>query len=143
MVFLRFTATWPHPIDRPRRGKGYHGGRAAQQKRQRSVRDPLHQRGDSAHLASRYLDMPTLEELSIPVLKRKAPIKAVLLDQHGPLCGLGNWLVSDLTRWKTKSWTDGLGRSTRFCFKLPYIRLSEPIHSQPHSCWRCIHKSER
>lgn len=40
-----------------------------------------------------YLDMPSLDELSQALLKRKAPIKAVLLDQNGPLCGIGNWLV--------------------------------------------------
>ena len=43
-----------------------------------------------------FLDMPSLEELSTPVLKRKAPIKAVLLNQNGPLCGLGNWLVDEI-----------------------------------------------
>ena len=42
----------------------------------------------------RYLDMPTLSELSEALLKRKAPVKAVLLNQNGPLCGIGNWLVS-------------------------------------------------
>lgn len=40
--------------------------------------------------------MPTLEELSVPLNKRKAPIKAVLLDQNGPLCGIGNWLVDEM-----------------------------------------------
>ena len=40
--------------------------------------------------------MPTLEEISLPLLKRKAPIKAVLLNQNGPLCGIGNWLVDEI-----------------------------------------------
>lgn len=47
--------------------------------------------------------MPAMDWFSTAVLKRKAPIKAVLLDQNGPLCGLGNWLVSCLTF--TQGWT--------------------------------------
>jgi len=43
-----------------------------------------------------YLDMPTLSELSEALLKRKAPVKAVLLNQNGPLCGIGNWLVDEI-----------------------------------------------
>lgn len=40
--------------------------------------------------------MPALDELSTSLLKRKAPIKAVLLNQNGPLCGIGNWLVDEI-----------------------------------------------
>lgn len=43
-----------------------------------------------------YLDMPSLDELSTAILKRKAPIKALLLNQNGPLCGIGNWLVDEI-----------------------------------------------
>lgn len=50
----------------------------------------------AAVIANRYLDMPTLDELRPLLLKRKAPIKAVLLDQNGPFCGLGNWLVDEI-----------------------------------------------
>lgn len=40
--------------------------------------------------------MPSLDDLSTLLLKRKAPIKAVLLNQNGPLCGIGNWLVDEI-----------------------------------------------
>lgn len=42
------------------------------------------------------LDMPPLETLSTALLKRHAPIKAVLLDQNGPLCGIGNYMVDEI-----------------------------------------------
>lgn len=40
--------------------------------------------------------MPSLETLSAALLKRHAPIKAVLLDQNGPLCGIGNYMVDEI-----------------------------------------------
>ena len=40
--------------------------------------------------------MPTLTELSDAILRRKTPIKALLLNQNGPLCGIGNWLVDEI-----------------------------------------------
>ncbi|BGP22695.1 hypothetical protein JCM10295v2_001586 [Rhodotorula toruloides] len=42
------------------------------------------------------LNMPSLDTLCIALAKRKAPIKAVLLDQNGPFCGLGNYLVDEI-----------------------------------------------
>jgi formamidopyrimidine-DNA glycosylase len=40
--------------------------------------------------------MPTIEELAFAFSKRRAPIKAVLLDQNKPLCGIGNWMVDEI-----------------------------------------------
>ncbi|BGP29940.1 hypothetical protein JCM10296v2_001692 [Rhodotorula toruloides] len=42
------------------------------------------------------LNMPSLETLRAALAKRKAPIKAVLLGQNGPFCGLGNYLVDEI-----------------------------------------------
>uniref|UniRef100_A0A0K3CG24 Formamidopyrimidine-DNA glycosylase catalytic domain-containing protein n=1 Tax=Rhodotorula toruloides TaxID=5286 RepID=A0A0K3CG24_RHOTO len=42
------------------------------------------------------LNMPSLDTLRTALGKRKAPIKAVLLDQNGPFCGLGNYLVDEI-----------------------------------------------
>lgn len=42
------------------------------------------------------LAMPSVEELAPALGKRHAPIKAVLLDQNGPLCGIGNWMVDEI-----------------------------------------------
>ncbi|BGO89471.1 hypothetical protein NBRC10512_006659 [Rhodotorula toruloides] len=42
------------------------------------------------------LAMPSLDTLRTALAKRKAPIKAVLLDQNGPFCGLGNYLVDEI-----------------------------------------------
>ncbi|GAA5891036.1 hypothetical protein JCM8208_003143 [Rhodotorula glutinis] len=42
------------------------------------------------------LDMPQIEVLCTALARRNAPIKAVLLDQNGPLCGLGNYLVDEI-----------------------------------------------
>ncbi|KAI5477790.1 hypothetical protein MNV49_005874 [Pseudohyphozyma bogoriensis] len=42
------------------------------------------------------LDMPSVEVLAEALEKRHAPIKAVLLDQNGPLCGIGNWMVDEI-----------------------------------------------
>jgi len=46
--------------------------------------------------ADPFLNMPTLEQLSTALLKRHAPIKAVLLDQNGPLCGIGNYMIDEI-----------------------------------------------
>lgn len=46
--------------------------------------------------ADPYLNMPPLEVLSAALLKRHAPIKAVLLDQASPLCGIGNYMVDEI-----------------------------------------------
>ncbi|GAA5958111.1 hypothetical protein JCM3765_002816 [Sporobolomyces pararoseus] len=43
-----------------------------------------------------YLNMPPLDQLNAALLKRHAPIKAVLLDQNGPLCGIGNYMVDEI-----------------------------------------------
>lgn len=43
-----------------------------------------------------FLDMPPLEVLSPALLKRNSPIKAVLLNQNGPLSGIGNWIVDEV-----------------------------------------------
>lgn len=43
-----------------------------------------------------YLNMPPLDQLNSALLKRHAPIKAVLLDQNGPLCGIGNYMVDEI-----------------------------------------------
>lgn len=40
--------------------------------------------------------MPTIEELALAFSKRKAPIKAVLLDQSKPVAGIGNWMVDEI-----------------------------------------------
>ncbi|BGP13748.1 hypothetical protein JCM10213_006421 [Rhodosporidiobolus nylandii] len=42
------------------------------------------------------LDMPSVEVLRAALSARKAPIKAVLLDQNGPLCGIGNYMVDEI-----------------------------------------------
>ncbi|GAA5989369.1 hypothetical protein JCM10908_001280 [Rhodotorula pacifica] len=42
------------------------------------------------------LAMPPVEELGVALAKRNAPIKAVLLDQNGPLCGIGNYMVDEI-----------------------------------------------
>ncbi|KAK4053827.1 hypothetical protein OIV83_001483 [Microbotryomycetes sp. JL201] len=42
------------------------------------------------------LEMMPLETMSAKLAKRHAPIKAVLLDQNGPLCGIGNWMVDEI-----------------------------------------------
>ncbi|GAA6062453.1 hypothetical protein JCM10212_005356 [Sporobolomyces blumeae] len=42
------------------------------------------------------LNMPPLQELGQALLRRHAPIKAVLLDQYGPLCGIGNYMVDEI-----------------------------------------------
>ncbi|KAK4058818.1 hypothetical protein OIO90_000264 [Microbotryomycetes sp. JL221] len=42
------------------------------------------------------LDMVTLEEMGSALSKRNAPVKAVLLDQNGPFCGIGNWMVDEI-----------------------------------------------
>ncbi|KAK4702384.1 formamidopyrimidine-DNA glycosylase, partial [Phenoliferia sp. Uapishka_3] len=42
------------------------------------------------------LDMISIEALATALGKRHAPIKAVLLDQNGPICGLGNWMVDEI-----------------------------------------------
>ncbi|KAM0753848.1 hypothetical protein T439DRAFT_322732 [Meredithblackwellia eburnea MCA 4105] len=42
------------------------------------------------------LDMVPLQELSEALQKKTAPIKAVLLDQNGPVCGIGNWMVDEI-----------------------------------------------
>ncbi|GAA5877591.1 hypothetical protein JCM16303_003390 [Sporobolomyces ruberrimus] len=46
--------------------------------------------------ADPYLNMPPLEVLSTALLRRHAPIKAILLDQNGPLCGIGNYMVDEI-----------------------------------------------
>ncbi|GAA5910277.1 uncharacterized protein JCM6883_001138 [Sporobolomyces salmoneus] len=46
--------------------------------------------------ADPYLNMPSLDILSTALLKRHAPIKAVLLDQSSPLCGIGNYMVDEI-----------------------------------------------
>ncbi|GAA5967723.1 hypothetical protein JCM21900_004046 [Sporobolomyces salmonicolor] len=46
--------------------------------------------------ADPFLNMPALDQLSAALGKRNAPIKAVLLDQNGPLCGLGNYMVDEI-----------------------------------------------
>ncbi|GAA6022820.1 hypothetical protein JCM11491_006420 [Sporobolomyces phaffii] len=46
--------------------------------------------------ADPYLNMPSLDVLSTALLKRTAPIKAILLDQNGPLCGIGNYMVDEI-----------------------------------------------
>ncbi|GAA5932781.1 uncharacterized protein JCM15063_002201 [Sporobolomyces koalae] len=46
--------------------------------------------------ADPYLAMPALADLSVALLKRDAPIKAVLLNQNGPLCGIGNYMVDEI-----------------------------------------------
>ncbi|ORY61943.1 Formamidopyrimidine-DNA glycosylase N-terminal domain-domain-containing protein [Leucosporidium creatinivorum] len=46
--------------------------------------------------ADPFLDMPSVEVLAAALIKRHAPIKAVLLDQNGPLCGIGNWMVDEI-----------------------------------------------
>ncbi|GAA5848220.1 hypothetical protein JCM8547_004448 [Rhodosporidiobolus lusitaniae] len=42
------------------------------------------------------LNMPSVEALRASLAKRNAPIKAVLLDQNGPLCGIGNYMVDEI-----------------------------------------------
>lgn len=42
------------------------------------------------------LAMPSIASLSESLAKRHAPIKAVLLDQNGPLCGIGNWMADEI-----------------------------------------------
>ncbi|KPV75635.1 uncharacterized protein RHOBADRAFT_52681 [Rhodotorula graminis WP1] len=42
------------------------------------------------------LDMPPVDVLRTALARRSAPIKAVLLDQNGPLCGIGNYLVDEI-----------------------------------------------
>ncbi|GAA5986731.1 hypothetical protein JCM11641_007755 [Rhodosporidiobolus odoratus] len=42
------------------------------------------------------LNMPSLDSLRESLAKRNAPIKAVLLDQNGPFCGLGNYMVDEI-----------------------------------------------
>ncbi|GAA5843740.1 hypothetical protein JCM9279_000129 [Rhodotorula babjevae] len=42
------------------------------------------------------LDMPSVDVLRTALARRNAPIKAVLLDQNGPLCGIGNYLVDEI-----------------------------------------------
>ncbi|GAA5822776.1 hypothetical protein JCM11251_004376 [Rhodosporidiobolus azoricus] len=42
------------------------------------------------------LDMPSVKELELKLMARVGPIKAVLLDQKGPLCGLGNYMVDEI-----------------------------------------------
>lgn len=43
-----------------------------------------------------HLDMISVEELSEKLKKRKAPIKAIMLDQNGPVCGIGNWMIDEI-----------------------------------------------
>ncbi|GAA6004693.1 hypothetical protein JCM10207_000984 [Rhodosporidiobolus poonsookiae] len=42
------------------------------------------------------LNMPSVDSLRQSLAKRNAPIKAVLLDQNGPLCGIGNYMVDEI-----------------------------------------------
>lgn len=42
------------------------------------------------------LAMPSIDMLADAFAKRSAPIKAVLLDQNGPLCGIGNYMVDEI-----------------------------------------------
>ncbi|GAA5875612.1 hypothetical protein JCM3774_006117 [Rhodotorula dairenensis] len=42
------------------------------------------------------LAMPSVDDLATAFSKRSAPIKAVLLDQNGPLCGIGNYMVDEI-----------------------------------------------
>ncbi|GAA6029297.1 hypothetical protein JCM8097_003609 [Rhodosporidiobolus ruineniae] len=42
------------------------------------------------------LNMPSVDSLRASLAKRNAPIKAVLLDQNGPLCGIGNYMVDEI-----------------------------------------------
>ncbi|KAM0792335.1 hypothetical protein ACM66B_005018 [Microbotryomycetes sp. NB124-2] len=42
------------------------------------------------------LDMLPLETMTAKLAKRNAPIKAILLDQNGPFCGIGNWMVDEI-----------------------------------------------
>lgn len=43
-----------------------------------------------------HLDMISVEELTEKLQKRKAPIKAIMLDQNGPVCGIGNWMIDEI-----------------------------------------------
>ncbi|GAA6047644.1 hypothetical protein JCM3770_001605 [Rhodotorula araucariae] len=42
------------------------------------------------------LAMPTKDDLRSAFARRNAPIKAVLLDQNGPLCGIGNYMADEI-----------------------------------------------
>ncbi|GAA6012958.1 hypothetical protein JCM8202_002966 [Rhodotorula sphaerocarpa] len=42
------------------------------------------------------LAMPSPEALAEVFAKRSAPIKAVLLDQNGPFCGIGNYMADEI-----------------------------------------------
>ncbi|SCV69001.1 BQ2448_2021 [Microbotryum intermedium] len=46
--------------------------------------------------ADPFLAMPSVEVLAEGLRKRNAPVKAVLLDQNGPLCGIGNWMIDEI-----------------------------------------------
>lgn len=52
---------------------------------------PLSLLGRDAHL-----DLVSVDQLAGKLRLRKAPIKAILLDQNGIVCGLGNWMVDEI-----------------------------------------------
>jgi hypothetical protein len=85
-------------------------------------------------------DLPTLDEFSAALAKRKAPVKALLLDQDAIISGIGNYLIDEIcyqSRVRRSPWA---GKSDG---KVPdrYTLLSEPIPSTRSSSSSCTSKS--
>ncbi|SGZ22263.1 BQ5605_C022g09463 [Microbotryum silenes-dioicae] len=75
--------------------------------------------------ADPFLAMPSVEVLAEALRKRNAPVKAVLLDQNGPLCGIGNWMIDEiLYQAKLVAITD---RSLHLLERQELIRLHSEI----------------
>lgn len=78
-----------------------------------------------------FYDLPTLEELTPILAKRTAAIKAVLLDQNGPLAGIGNYLIDEICY---QSRVRSFMLSLVFGFTLRrYTQLNVLRHSMPSS----------